>query len=336
MTWEIPKTVLGNKIKEWDTNKIPGKPKKGTWSGKDDQLWRCRKTKKFEASLLYNLPHGSCFVDAGAHFGDTVITMALYARDTLNRDDIRFVAFEPNPTKAQFIEDCARANGFGSDAIKVISCVLGDETSIGGAKARREQVKDWCKFDGRTSYETVVEPDGLGECAYEIISSQLNEVSSLVDSVPVGMQGGRNNSNDDSCSNSSNSSSSSSSSIHLIDIHRLDDYYDIIHPIGFLHIDVEGWEAKVLSGASKLLLSATADDDTMAGLSQCYILAETFNLKEAKNRGSGFSQTHEEDILGVMSRFSFMRGDDVVDGERNLFFQRTVDQPVDGVTAAVA
>mmetsp|Transcript_22289 Transcript_22289/g.35074 ORF Transcript_22289/g.35074 Transcript_22289/m.35074 type:complete len:162 (-) Transcript_22289:41-526(-) len=146
-------------------SKIPGKRKKGTSSGKDDQLWRCRKTKKFEASLLHNLPHGTCFVDAGAHFGDTLITMALYARDTLQRPDIRFVAFEPNPMKARFIEECAAANGFHSDSssssksintIRVISCVLGDETSTGGARARKENEKDWYKFDGRTSYEEVV------------------------------------------------------------------------------------------------------------------------------------------------------------------------------------
>jgi len=37
--------------------------------------------------------------------------MELYARDTLHREDIRFVAFEPNPTKVCFIEH-ARMNGF--------------------------------------------------------------------------------------------------------------------------------------------------------------------------------------------------------------------------------
>eukprot|EP00581_Thalassiosira_minuscula_P001414 CAMPEP_0183746348 /NCGR_PEP_ID=MMETSP0737-20130205/66708_1 /TAXON_ID=385413 /ORGANISM="Thalassiosira miniscula, Strain CCMP1093" /LENGTH=331 /DNA_ID=CAMNT_0025982041 /DNA_START=798 /DNA_END=1793 /DNA_ORIENTATION=- len=322
MSWKIPKTVMGDKI-EWDISKIPGKRKKGTWSGKDDQLWRCRKTKKFEASLLNNLPHGACFVDAGAHFGDTVITMALYARDTLQRHDIRFVAIEPNRRKAQYIEECAAANGFESDTLKVISCVLGDDTVIGGARVRREDGKEWCKFDGRTSYEKVVgEYDGLGIGAST--TTPQKEASLALDSVPVANQNnGKNMSDEESCSSSSDSSSSTSSHEHFLNIHQLDDFFDIIHPLGFLHIDVEGWEAKVLTGASKLL---TTPADTIES-SQCYILAETFNQKEAQRRGAGFSQTHEEDILKVMSSFSFIRGKDVVDGERNMFFARLNNQP---------
>lgn len=296
MSWKIPKTVLGNEI-EWDTSKIPGRRKRGTWSGKDDQLWRCRKTKKFEASLLDNLPRGACFVDAGAHFGDTVVTLALYARDTLRRTDIRFVAFEPNPAKARFIEECAAANGLGprgDNAIEVVSCVLGDETSVRGARARREREKDWCQFDGRTSYEGVV--DEVPRDSVQAVDREQCKTTN----------------GDDSCSSSSESSSSSCD--NLLDVHKLDDYFEAIHPVGFLHIDVEGWEAKVLRGASKLLTSVS---------SRCYILAETFNPREARRRGPGFSQTHEEDILEVMSNFpSFSRGEDVIDGERNLFFVR--------------
>ncbi len=288
MSWKIPKTVLGDKI-EWDLSLIPGRPKRGRWTGKDDQLWRCRKTKKFEASLLNNLPHGASFVDAGAHFGDTVMTMALYARDTLRRDDIRFVAFEPNPRKARFIEECAAANGFSSENFRVICCVLGDETSIGGAVARRGHGRNWCEFDGRTSYTKVMPRDG-----------DVNSVANIDD--------------DDSCG-----SDPTSSCNVLLDVHRLDDYYDQIHPLGFLHIDVEGWEARVIAGASFLL---TAFENPTVATSRCYVLAETFSRKEARSRGPDFSDTHEDDILKAMSKFSFTRGNDVVDIERNLFFAR--------------
>jgi FkbM family methyltransferase len=308
MYWKIPKTVLGNKI-EWDLAKIPGRPKKGRWTGKDDQLWRCRKTKKFEASLLNNLPHGASFVDAGAHFGDTVLTMALYARDTLRRDDIRFVAFEPNPKKARFIEECAAANGFAPDTLRVISCVLGDETSIEGATAMRDHGKDWCEFDGRTSYSKVTPPD--------------EDVSS----VPSGNRSCSNIDDEYSCG-----SNSTSSCNRLLDVHRLDDYYDQIHPLGFLHIDVEGWEARVIAGASSLL---TASENSTAVISQCYVLAETFSKKEARSRGPGFSETHEDDVLKVMREFSFTRGEDVVDIERNLFFAR-FDYRVSNSVSAVA
>jgi len=316
MSWKPPKTVLGNKI-DWDTSKIPGKRKKGTWSGKDDQLWRCRKTKRFEASMLDNLPHGACFVDAGAHFGDTVITMALFARDTLQRHDLRFIAFEPNPTKARFIEECAAANGFEPDTLNVISCVLGDETLVGGAKARRENEKEWCEFDGRTSYRKLPQPCDKEEKDCSTAKAMPNETPTPLDSDYAAETNENDNVSDQiSCSSSSDSSSTSA---NFLDIHQLDDYFDMIHPIGFLHIDVEGWEARVLDGASRLLTATAGEID---GYSQCYILAETFNRKEAQRRGAGFSQTQEEDILHVMRKFSFSRGDDVIDGERNLFFAR--------------
>lgn len=308
----MSKTVLGNKI-EWNTSKIPStKAKKGSFSGKDDQLWRCRKTKRFEASLLSSLPHGSCFVDAGAHFGDTVITLALYARDTLGRCDLRFVAIEPNQIKAKFIQDTAKANGFDSKTLRVISCVLGNETLIGGAKARKND--EWCKFDGRTSYIKAVQ---LTEEATDNL---------VVDAVPPAVETSsckckkKKIEDEESCSSSSTSSSSSAQ--QLLDMHQLDDFYDIIHPIGFLHIDVEGWEAKVLTSATKLL--TLSDEEAAADEPPpCFILSETFNRKEAQRRGPEFSQTHEEDVVEAMRNLPlFVRGEDVVDGERNLFFSR--------------
>lgn len=307
----MSKTVLGNKI-EWDTTKIPStKSKKGSFSGKDDQLWRCRKTKRFEASLLSSLPYGSFFVDAGAHFGDTVITMALYARDTLGRHDLRFVAIEPNHIKAKFIQETAKANGFDTKTLKVISCVLGNETLMGGAKARKND--EWCKYDGRTSY---------------IKTAQLIEevTDVVVDAVPPAVETSckhkkKKIDDEESCSSSS-SSSSRSSAQQLLDMHQLDDFYDIIHPIGFLHIDVEGWEAKVLTSATKLL---TLSDEEAAddGPPPCFILAEIFHRKEAQRRGPEFSLTHEEDVVEAMRNLPiFVRGEDVIDGERNLFFSR--------------
>ena len=311
-SWKVPKTVLGNHIEEWDLAKIPGRPKAGRWTGKDDQLWRCRRLKKFEASLLSTLPPGACFVDAGAHFGDTIVTMALYARDTLHREDIRFVAFEPNPTKACFIEHVAKMNGFdNSDLFRVICCVLGDKTINNGAMVRKNRAKEkeWCEFDGRTSYSLVSSP------------SEEDEGDSGAVCLDVTSQGGKSTPGDDVDDESSSCSSTTSSApLSLLDIHRLDDYFDLIHPLGFLHIDVEGWEARVIDGACSLL---STNDATVGTTWQCcYVVAETFSKKEARRRGPGFSETHEEDILNAMSPFSFTRGDDVVDTERNLFFAR--------------
>ncbi|KAL7482005.1 hypothetical protein ACHAW6_007682 [Cyclotella cf. meneghiniana] len=273
MSWAIPKTVLGDKI-IWDLSKIPGR-KKGTWSGKDDQLWRCRKTKKFEASLLIYLPRGSTFVDGGAHFGDTIITIALYARETLQRNDLRFIAFEPNPIKAQFIRDCAAINGFDEETVRVIECVLGDETALGSATVRKSR---YCEFDGRISYEWT---DFSDDCEKE-----------------------------NSCA------SPTASDEALFDVRRLDDFFDLIHPLGFLHLDVEGWEAAALNGASALLSTSEPGG-------RCYILAECFTFEEARRRGPGFSLVQEHDIMSIMVKFpQFVRGEDLIDEEKNLFFVR--------------
>jgi hypothetical protein len=65
-------------------------------------------------------------------------------------------------------------------------------------------------------------------------------------------------------------------------------------------------------------------------------LAETFSKKEARGRGTDFSETHEEDIMKVMKGFSFTRGEDVVDMERNLFFVRFEDKVSDSVPTAMS
>lgn len=201
--------------------------------------------------------------------------MAIYARDTLQRGDLRFVAVEPNPVKAQWIRDCVAANGFDEETIRVIECVLGDETSLASASIRKSP---YCEYDGRTSYEWT-----------EYSDDDENE----------------------------NGSGTTDDDEQIFDVRRLDDFYDVIHPLGFLHLDVEGWEASALKGASALLSSS----GTNSG--RCYILAECFTYEQARRRGPGFSLVQEHDIMSVMMKFpEFARGEDLVDEETNLFFVR--------------
>ena len=207
--------------------------------------------------------------------------MALYARDTLLRDDLRFVAFEPNPIKAQWIRDCAAENGFEEETIRVIECVIGDETAFGSASVRKSP---YCEFDGRTSYEWVDESD-------------LDEK--------------------ENCSTVSDNDDDEEEKEQLFDIRRLDDFYGLIHPLGFLHLDVEGWEAAALKGAHALLSEPGQN---------CYILAECFTFEQARRRGPGFSLVQEHDICQVMMEHKeFRRGENLVDEETNLFFSRGGD-----------
>lgn len=46
----------------------------------DNQLLRCTKHKKLEANIILTMPKNSSFLDVGAHYGDTVFTMALFAK----------------------------------------------------------------------------------------------------------------------------------------------------------------------------------------------------------------------------------------------------------------
>jgi len=77
--------------------------------GEDDQLGRCRRQKKIESGYMLQLQHGSVIVDAGAHLGDTVLTLAIHAR-AKGRKDLRFVAFEPCREKCDFIRSVIVAN----------------------------------------------------------------------------------------------------------------------------------------------------------------------------------------------------------------------------------
>ena len=165
----------------------------------------------------------------------------------------------------------------GLDTISVFECVLGDETADASASVR---ISNYCPYDGRTSYEWAdFDSDSDEDKNHDLDSETDNEKQ-------------------------------------LFDIRRLDDFYDIIHPLGFLHLDVEGWEADVLQGASALLSA-----NSKPSYGKCYILTECLTTNQASRRGPGFSLVQEHDILMTMMKYpDFSRGQDVVDEETNLFF----------------
>jgi FkbM family methyltransferase len=91
----------------------------------DNQLLRCKKLKEYEAKLLLNIPKNSSFLDIGAHFGDSVLTMAMYAKNN-NRNDIRFFAFEPNKTKCKHITKISKLNNLN---INIFNTCVGNINS---------------------------------------------------------------------------------------------------------------------------------------------------------------------------------------------------------------
>jgi FkbM family methyltransferase len=86
----------------------------------------------------------------------------------------------------------------------------------------------------------------------------------------------------------------------------LDSLRDLILPLGFLHVDVEGWEARALEGCKQVLSETTAT---------CWVVAEVWETRK------GLSEDPEKAIEAVMNQHShFHRGDDLVDRERNLVY----------------
>lgn len=89
-------TVFGIKLIGWE-------------DFEENQLLRCAKHKSIEGKLLLEMPPNTSFLDIGAHYGDTVLTMASYAKNN-NRNDIRFFAFEPNQKKCEHIKKISELN----------------------------------------------------------------------------------------------------------------------------------------------------------------------------------------------------------------------------------
>ena len=89
----------------------------------------------------------------------------------------------------------------------------------------------------------------------------------------------------------------------------LDSLKDVFGEVGFLHLDVEGWEAATLAGSDYILSH-----------NKPFIVAEVWNPISAASRG--FSTTPVDDIKEVLSGHGtrFKYHDTISDGNTNLVF----------------
>jgi PhzF family phenazine biosynthesis protein len=218
------------------------------------QLRRCRKHKQHEASLLPFLTPGSVVLDVGAHFGDTVLTLALRSKALGLR--LRFFAFEPSEEKVEFIRQAVEDNALG-DSVTVVRTAVGDST---GDVVLVENKKG-SEYDGDRVFRLV----GGGEESAAPMST-LDELASRF----------------------------------------------ALGPVGLLHLDVEGWEARVLRGAVKLL---SAGDG-------CTVIAETWDAREAKRRGLETVPGADIDEAVAALGGGFERQPDLVDQEVNRVYRR--------------
>lgn len=216
-------------------------------------LHKYKRHKKFESKLLHELPLNSSYLDIGSNFGDTVLTLAIYAQ-RINRSDIRFFAFEPNKIKCDYIK---KINDLNNLNIKVIESCVGDVNGYSQVNLDRNELS------GAVSYKTIIKE--------EEEAIQNNDV--------------------------------------VFRTIKLDDMEKELTPIGFMHIDVEGWEPKVLKGAWNILENKK---------NKMYMVVECWSISDSKSRN--FSDTPEEDILQEMNKHNYVRKPDFIEGERNLVF----------------
>ena len=223
------KTVLGQEVKGWED--FP-----------DNQLLRCPKQKQYEAELLLTIPKGSSFIDIGAHYGDTVITMALFAQANL-RADIRFFAFEPNIAKCEHMRRICQLNQLSVNVL---------QTAVGDAHRRVSRSSQYAAESGQSTY--------------------VADAAGTVDMAP------------------------------------LDDFAAVLQPVGYLHIDAEGWDAHCLLGARRILHRDAP-----------YVIAELWSSATALR--NGFSGQMEADIAAAMRPHTkLVRQKNVVDQETNMVF----------------
>ena len=284
--------------------------------GEDDQLGRCRRQKKIEAAYMLELGHGSVVVDAGAHLGDSILTLAIHAR-AKNRRDLRFVALEPCPEKCDFLRSVVAANNL-LEAVIIKCAAVGDTI---GVVQPASNAKERAKRDGSLRYEychgcerSNVVTDGANGAACKHHNSdddvQYTKTKEMI---------------------SDSSKSRGDTARTITPIITLDSIIDQISPLGMLHIDVEGWESNVLRGAKKSLTTIPECNNRNVNCHfPCFVIAEAWTKKESLRRG--VPGNAEEKIVRVMedevntkggdAQFLFERMDDIVDIERNLVYIR--------------
>lgn len=223
---------------------------------KDNQLLRCPKTKRNEGDILLKMPYGYSFLDIGAHFGDTVVTMAMLAKRN-KRSDIRFFAFEPNRVKCIHIMNIAKVNNLN---ITVFCTCIGDIN--GNAIMDEFTIKTNSNLLGSASFQK--DPDGS----------------------------------------------------HKISL--LDEYSDKIEPIGFIHIDTEGWETAVLRGASNILANPI---NKMVVVTECWDNHTALQQINNKRAFGVASETPENEILEEINKYNTTKIGTMFEGEYNIFFR---------------
>lgn len=227
--------------------------------------------------------------------------MACHAR-AHGREDIRFITFEPSKRKCKFIRSMVKANGL-QKSVKIVNACVGDT-------CRYVQTIDevgFDRYDGRVAYcDNDDESKEICRSNNDNPRQELESPFYYDGNFPSSCESDS-ESDDEDCDDNDNVESEN---IQMI---SLDSMAEEIGKLGLLHLDIEGWEARALKGASNILRGI---DHT------CFIIAEVWDDRDLKKRHKAVIDPRPDgEILEIMNNFSnFERKEDIVDQERNLFF----------------
>lgn len=244
--------------------------------------------------------------------------MAIHARAN-GREDIRFIAFEPSRRKCKFIRAMVIANRL-ENSVRIVNCCVGDVCR----NVRQIPEKGVDRYDGRVAYSanhnvarTIVDSSMLDDGGKGLLQEQDNVFyfdATCLDH--TNQHDSESESDDEINDDDDDDNGDGMEEVRMI---SLDSMQSEILPLGILHLDVEGWEAKALKGAKEILCQVN---------NTCYIIAEVWGEKDRKMRRRASPLLHsdgcdpQEEILNFMKNHSqFHRLEDIVDQERNLFFQ---------------
>jgi FkbM family methyltransferase len=174
----------------------------------------------------------------------------------------------------------------------------------------------YAKSHGRSDIKFFAFEPSMDKCEYIEQISKLNNLSVKVFQNGVGNENCNIEVIDKTCMGYGNcaykKTGIDATLAEVIKMIKLDDIRSQIEPIGFMHIDVEGWESNVLKGCDEILRN-----------NKPFIMLECWSSDMSVERG--FSSNPEQDIVDIMQNYSFDRQPDIIDHEKNLvYFPRNI------------
>lgn len=132
--------------------------------------------KNLELNIILNLPINYLFFDVGGHIGDTSIMLSLFCKKN-NRDDIKFIIFEPDKKKCEYIKFIININKLN---IEVNEYAVGDTSKKVYIDSKEKYPKR-----GRGSKRYTIEKNDKYESEFNMINLDNNFVKNKYSDIGI-------------------------------------------------------------------------------------------------------------------------------------------------------